>query len=189
MFLNTLSVPLRHPWFDQPSTKRKRPASPAESPLRAQKRRRSSTLENGFAGLTLDAPTAAPIVEEPPSPMPRPTTPDAPDVTMKTSSWYELEPDRIVITDLGAFSDEDAEGDASPDALISPAFMERLKRPLALPLPTPPPQSQALVLFRPLPSPISAQTTAHDAAKKDHPHDDAMDVDAMDVDTQTDEKA
>ncbi|KAJ6593754.1 hypothetical protein B0H19DRAFT_1246505 [Mycena capillaripes] len=171
-----MSVPLRHPWFDKPSVKRKRPVSPAESPSRAQKRRRSATLERGFAGLTLDAPMApVPVIEEPPSPPLRPTTPDVPEITMKTSSWYEPEPDRIVITDLGAFSDEDDASPHAPGPHISPALMERLKIPLVSPLPTMP-QTQALVLFRPLSSQISPHSTAHEAHAVDTRADDAMEV-------------
>ncbi|KAJ7188419.1 hypothetical protein C8R46DRAFT_1205572 [Mycena filopes] len=161
-----------HPWFDMPNAKRKQPASASDSSTRAPKRRRSTTLERGFASLTLDAP----MLVEPP-PVPRPTTPVVPEITMKLSSWYEPEPDRIVITDLRSFSEEDTDTDA-PDAptLISRALIERFKRPLAPPLPPQPP-TQALVLFRPLqipPRDAKAQTDrtpdALDAA------DDAMDV-------------
>ncbi|KAF8210071.1 hypothetical protein K438DRAFT_139015 [Mycena galopus ATCC 62051] len=168
----TITAPMRHhPWFDMPSVKRKRPASPAESPPRAPKRTRSQTLERGFAGLTLDA-TMAPVTDDNPVPVPRPSTPDVPEITMKTSSWYEPEPDRIVITDLRSFSDEDDADEASTNASgpqISPALLAHLKRPLAPPVP-PPPESQALILFRPLPF---AQNTA---PKPDTRDDDAMDV-------------
>jgi hypothetical protein len=173
----TMTAPMRHhPWFDKPSVKRKRP----ESPTRAQKRRRSATLERGFAGLSLDAPMTP--VDDPP---PRPSTPVVPEITMKTSSWYEPEPDRasflfrlfiylfwlgIVITDLDSFSDEDADtvdNDASGPR-ISAELLARLTRPLPSSVPIPPP-SQALVLFRPL---VSAQSTAH----KPEADTDAMDV-------------
>ncbi|KAJ7346471.1 hypothetical protein DFH08DRAFT_191670 [Mycena albidolilacea] len=157
-----MTAPMRHhPWFDKPSVKRKRP----ESPTRAQKRRRSATLERGFAGLSLDAPMTP--VDDPP---PRPSTPVVPEITMKTSSWYEPEPDRIVITDLQSFSDEDADtvdNDASGPR-ISAELLARLTRPLPPSVPIPSP-SQALVLFRPL---VSAQSTAH----KPEAETDAMDV-------------
>ncbi|KAJ7733095.1 hypothetical protein B0H14DRAFT_3422397 [Mycena olivaceomarginata] len=159
-----MTAPMRHhPWFDKPSVKRKRP----ESPTRAQKRRRSATLEHGFAGLSLDAPMTP--VDDPP---PRPSTPVVPEITMKTSSWYEPEPDRIVITDLDSFSDEDADtvdNDASGPR-ISAELLARLTRPLPPSVPIPPP-SQALVLFRPL---ESAQSTAHKPV---------ADTDAMDVES------
>ncbi|KAJ7782985.1 hypothetical protein B0H16DRAFT_1494945 [Mycena metata] len=160
-----------HPWFNMPNAKRKQPASASDSSASSPKRRRSGTLERGFANLNLDAPMH-PIVVEPP-PIPRPATPSVPEITMKLSSWYEPEPDRIVITDLTSFSEEDAEPDA-PDAptLISPALLERLNRPLASPVPAQPP-TQALVLFRPLQIPRPT-----DDAKPQTPDapDDAMDV-------------
>ncbi|KAK7057319.1 40S ribosomal protein [Favolaschia claudopus] len=171
----TVTSPMRyHPWFDPPSMKRKRPASPPLDNAPPQKRRRSPTaLERGFANLTLDTPMAPapplaleqPIVEEPESPRFQ-----IPDVLMKPSSWYEPEPDRIVITDLGSFSEEDADDEASL-APISPALIAHLSRPLAPPIPPPPP-SQALVLFRPLTLPRPAQTPI----EKPKDDDDAMDV-------------
>ncbi|KAJ7045365.1 hypothetical protein C8F04DRAFT_1024950 [Mycena alexandri] len=163
-----------HPWFNMPNAKRKQPASVSDSSARSPKRRRSGTLERGFANLTLDAPML-PIVVEPPS-MPRPTTPSVPEITMKLSSWYEPEPDRIVITDLTSFSEEDADTDA-PDAptLISPALIERLKRPLASPLPAQPP-TQALVLFRPLQIPTLTKPTDDAKPQTSDAPDDAMDV-------------
>ncbi|KAJ6499446.1 hypothetical protein C8R45DRAFT_115999 [Mycena sanguinolenta] len=152
----TITAPMRaHPWFDMPTAKRKRPADPQDSPPRAPKRRRSPTLERGFANLTIDAPMT-PV---------RPSTPDVPEVTMNTSSYYEPEPDRIVITDLRAFSEED--DDASSPPLISPALLAHFARPLAPPVPPPPP-SQALVLFRPLVAP--------EAKKQPQRDDDAMDI-------------
>ncbi|KAJ7084278.1 hypothetical protein B0H15DRAFT_848489 [Mycena belliarum] len=168
MFLNTMASPIRHPWFDKPSTKRKHPSG--ESSYPSPKRRRSSTLEHGFASLTLDAPMF-PAVEEP-APA-RPATPAAPEITMKTSSWYEPEPDRIVVTDLDSPSDEEVDGDAPP--LVSPALIDRLKsRPLQHSLPAPS-HSQALVLFRPLiaPPPPETKPTVNET--------DRYGADAMDV--------
>ncbi|KAJ3564939.1 hypothetical protein NP233_g7963 [Leucocoprinus birnbaumii] len=75
---------------------------------------------------------------------------DIPEVQMKTSSWYELSPDRIVITDLDSFESEDEPADESRTLEINPHLLKRIKKqtPLALPEAT----SQALVLFRPLPN-------------------------------------
>ncbi|KAJ7132895.1 hypothetical protein C8R43DRAFT_1023869 [Mycena crocata] len=185
MSLNTMSAPIRHPWFNPAVLKRKQPASVSDACSRSPKRRRSSTLERGFASLTLDA-AMDPVVQEPVPPPPRPTTPVVPEITMKQSSWYEPEPDRIVITDLDSYSLSDDDDDADADAtsnptthppLISPALLEHLKsRPLASILPAPP-QSQALVLFRPLVS-VQPQPPAkedQDAASQDAASD-AMDV-------------
>lgn len=190
MSLNTMSFPVRHPWFDKPSLKRKHPAEDPSCPT--PKRRRANTLERGFASLSLDAVMHAvdapivPVVQEPPSP--RPATPTVPEITMKTSSWYEPEPNRacfcdlqhpkvhltrpgIVITDLNSYSDDEDEPDAGTDTpLISPALIERIKtRPRELTLPVhPQPPTQALVLFRPLSSQIPPPPKADDS--------DAMDV-------------
>lgn len=197
MYLNTISTPLRHPWFDNPSMKRKQ--APSDPSNRATKRHRSGTLERGFANLTLDAPMAppvpVPVVEEPPMP-PRPVTPTVPEITMKTSSWYEPERDRacalisnmrpelrlapvgIVITDLDSYSDDEADASAETDTrtdapVISPALIKRLAtRPLNT-LPAQP-QTQALVLFRPLSSQIPPAPPEPNPA----PADDAMDVEA-----------
>ncbi|KAH9855218.1 hypothetical protein C2E23DRAFT_866849 [Lenzites betulinus] len=110
----------------------------------------------------LQAPVILPgSVEEPTSPAaPAPAAdPDVPDVSMKVPSWYEIEKDRIVITDLEDSEAED-EDDANADAdthqfSISSALLGRLKTPAALhgqvllaPEPGP---SNALVLYRPLP--------------------------------------
>ncbi|KAJ7124871.1 hypothetical protein C8R44DRAFT_874735 [Mycena epipterygia] len=178
MSLNTMSFPVRHPWFDKPSLKRKHPAEDPSCPT--PKRRRANTLERGFASLSLDAVMHAvdapiiPVVEEPP--LPRPVTPTIPEITMKTSSWYEPEPDRIVITDLNSYSDDEQDADADTDTLlISPALIERLKtRPRESTLPVhPQPPTQALVLFRPL----SSQIPPSPPPKFDKDDDsDAMDV-------------
>ncbi|KAJ7287698.1 hypothetical protein C8J57DRAFT_1496131 [Mycena rebaudengoi] len=160
------------------SKKRKQSSSAPESSDRSPKRQRS-TLEHGFAGLSLAASVEEdpiPIDVEPP---PRPVSPTVPDIKMKSSSWYEPEPDRIIITDLNSSSDEE-DADASPDPLtISPALLQRLNlraREAKL-APPQPPQSQALVLFRPL-SHAPKQPDAGEAqnSKRD-------DADAMDVET------
>ncbi|KAJ7209514.1 hypothetical protein GGX14DRAFT_630499 [Mycena pura] len=167
--------------------KRKHSTTASDVSTRAPKRRRSGTLERGFANLSLDAPMepAVPIIEERSSP-PRPSTPIVPEVAMKTSSWYEVAPHRIVITDLASYSEEDTDEDTPADAsspLISPALIERLKsQPLDPPIPfRPQPPSQALVLFRPLSSQIpllrDAQPSPCDKKLVDAVDtDDAMDV-------------
>ncbi|RDX50166.1 hypothetical protein OH76DRAFT_1403053 [Lentinus brumalis] len=82
---------------------------------------------------------------------------DVQDVSMKTPSWYEIEKDRIVITDL---EDSDTEEESSPPTQtsgntpafkISNALLDRLPKPHALgPLAPEPSPSTALVLYRPL---------------------------------------
>ncbi|KAJ7713954.1 hypothetical protein DFH07DRAFT_383114 [Mycena maculata] len=175
MYLNTMQHPqhpVRHPWFDK-TTKRKQPSSVSDPSYRATKRHRSGTLERGFANLTLDASMPPPV---PPSPPLR--TPTIPEVTMKASSWYEPERDRIVITDLDSYSDDEADATSqSQDApLISPALIKRIStRPLAPDALPAQYQTQALVLFRPLssqipPPPPEPKPTEAEA------DDDAMDV-------------
>jgi len=149
-----------HPWFNQPSMKRKNPSSPrsttspspddfdASTPLPDVKRRRCNTLESGFAHLTLnpllvnatsvggafpnptfpqttqspllgsskfpnsfsntnastpfamDAESPTPTIlrptsiKEPVSPLSSHATSSIADIKMKSSSWYEPEPDR-----------------------------------------------------------------------------------------------
>ncbi|KAJ7502738.1 hypothetical protein B0H11DRAFT_599963 [Mycena galericulata] len=168
-----MSVPVRHPWFDKPSMKRKHPSSPSDPSYRTPKRHRSGTLERGFASLTLDAPMVPAVQEPPPPPPPRPSTPVVPEITMKTSSWYEPERDRIVITDLDSYSDDEADASADTDTptdapVISPALIRRIASLTPRTLPVPPPQSQALVVFRPLASQIPPP--------EPKPDEDAMDV-------------
>jgi hypothetical protein len=91
---------------------------------------------------------------------------DIPEIQMKTSSWYELSPDRefdlllafspcvlnvsgIVITDLELFELEDDLGDENGGVEVNPSLLEHIKKQPSL---VPPERmSQALVLFRPLP--------------------------------------
>ncbi|KAI0930377.1 hypothetical protein AcW1_009088 [Taiwanofungus camphoratus] len=103
-----------------------------------------------------DAPSV-PVVR--PGSVEEPTSPvvDLPDVQMKSPSWYEIEKDRIVVTDLEDSDTEESESDAStkttPDMTVSPALLERLSKHVSA-MPTPryqePDSSKALVLFRPL---------------------------------------
>ncbi|KAJ7647459.1 hypothetical protein FB45DRAFT_1051944 [Roridomyces roridus] len=149
MYLNAMSLPHRHPWFAKP-TKRKRNEPDSARPDDEPRAKRRRSLEHGFANMSL----------EPPPSQPRPATPPIREITMKLSTWYEPEPDRIVITDLENYSDDEA--DASDAPFIPPMILKALTtRPLIPPSPSP--NSQALVLFRPLASQIK-------------PDDDAMDV-------------
>ncbi|KXN90225.1 hypothetical protein AN958_04715 [Leucoagaricus sp. SymC.cos] len=75
---------------------------------------------------------------------------DVPEIQMKTSSWYELTPDRIVITDLDSFESEDELAGERGGLAINASLLEHLKKqPSLLPHDQP---SQALVLFRPQPA-------------------------------------
>lgn len=79
--------------------------------------------------------------------------PSVPEVKMKSSSWYEPEPDRIVVTDLDSSSDEDEGGKIdAPPISISRTLLKRLSSHAKymepqIPLPI---SSQALVLYQPL---------------------------------------
>jgi len=164
---------LSHPWLDSPSKKRKSPTSDHDapgtsSPYQNRKRRRCSTLEQGFAHLTLNtlkpSITTSPtfVVEPVPnvtnhnSPVITPSSveePDTPDVKMQT--WYEPEKDRIVVTDL-----DDCDDDPVPqsEVIIPAAVLDHLKSASThqvLPTGNASPdagQCMALVLFRPGPS-------------------------------------
>jgi hypothetical protein len=125
---------VRHPWFHTFLAKRKVPASDAISSnsfpeddefadlaLRPPKRRRCTTLERGFAHLSLSHALPVPDSAETPEDMDMPMDSDVPgatdavasnhlntvelpasveepapivDVRMRTSTWYEPEPDR-----------------------------------------------------------------------------------------------
>ncbi|KAJ3779951.1 hypothetical protein GGU10DRAFT_337584 [Lentinula aff. detonsa] len=101
-------------------------------------------------------------VEEPPSPSLL-----LPEIQMKkSSSWYEPEPDRIVVTDLDSSDDEDEAELVNP--VVSPTLLERIRqRELFNTVPVPSlPNQQALVLYRPLTRP-STYT---------EPEDDQLDI-------------
>ncbi|KAH9485312.1 hypothetical protein JR316_0002220 [Psilocybe cubensis] len=80
----------------------------------------------------------------------------APEVKMKNSSWYELGPDRIIITDMDSFAQEDEEENETIS--VNTALLDRIrsntleasssssKSPATGP-------SQALILFKPLVAP------------------------------------
>lgn len=133
------STHIRHPWFDQPSMKRKLSVSPVNNTSSTSgtprsspppKRRKFSALESGFAQLTLnnsynnttDTPNhvstsaAWPYISEfvqaphdflstmdadvkvPAHDVILPSyveEPSIPEVKMRSSSWYEPEPDRM----------------------------------------------------------------------------------------------
>jgi len=108
-------------------------------------------------------------VEEPPSP---------PDIRMKGSSWYEPEPDRIVVTDLDSSDDEDESEPSHP--VISPALLEHIrKRERSTSMPELlPSNQQALVLYRPLnikPSPAEEEQKT-DVVESSIPEVDMMDI-------------
>ncbi|KAF9813032.1 hypothetical protein IEO21_05818 [Rhodonia placenta] len=104
-------------------------------------------------------PPPTPVVR--PSAIEEPMAPeqvlDLPDVRMKVPSWYEIEKDRIVITDLEDSDNEEQEQGAASQATaslsVSPALLDRLSKHAAtsvLPQHFEPDPSKALVLFRPL---------------------------------------
>ncbi|KAK0195255.1 hypothetical protein F5146DRAFT_1132746 [Armillaria mellea] len=97
------------------------------------------------------------------------------DVKMKRSTWYEPEPDRIVVTDLDSSDDDDDEQD--PSLSISAALIDRIRsRQLVSSLPTP--ATHALVLYRPLPVPTPEKPAEQQQQAQSEPprDDDAMDV-------------
>jgi hypothetical protein len=107
----------RHPWFDASVSKRKRCETPVDSEtIVAKRRRQCSTLEHGFAYLSIGNPTTTTdgprtllangsrsfvSVDSsamdsdmlPPQPVYIVEEPTVPEVNMKASSWYEPEPD------------------------------------------------------------------------------------------------
>jgi len=175
MTTGTWASSIRHPWYDQPSIKRKHEITD-DTPL-PYKRRRCSTLEHGFAHLTLENPQLITKVHPQPSnpsipldqqhPMDtnfdlssssvlrpssieEPTT--IPEIKMKNTSWYEPEKDRIVITDL---DDSDEEPESDLDLTISSVLLDHIKtRPVALEAlarqVASKDTSKALVLFKPV---------------------------------------
>ncbi|KAF8647063.1 hypothetical protein AX16_006898 [Volvariella volvacea WC 439] len=122
----------------------------------------------------------SPYLESMVDPSPYSVEEPIPEVKMKTSSWYEPEPDRIVITDLDSYSDDEDEVETVNDSVnsssgstleISPALLEhirsRSKASLDPHLTQPPiPESspsQALVLFRPLKIPVNPPRESGDS--------------------------
>ncbi|KAH6914136.1 hypothetical protein BKA70DRAFT_1420903 [Coprinopsis sp. MPI-PUGE-AT-0042] len=80
--------------------------------------------------------------------------PSVPEVDMRASTWYEPEPNRIIITDLDGFVESDEEGDPpSKDFQVHPGFLEQIRsKKLNNHVSPTAKSSQALILFRPPPS-------------------------------------
>ncbi|KAI0769302.1 hypothetical protein BD413DRAFT_604907 [Trametes elegans] len=99
-------------------------------------------------------------VEEPTSPVAAAGAelePDAPEVAMRVPSWYEIEKDRIVITDLEDSDQEEQEADG-PRFTISSALLDRLPKPHALGALAPEANpTNALVLYRPIGPPAPSR--------------------------------
>ncbi|PPQ99752.1 hypothetical protein CVT24_009735 [Panaeolus cyanescens] len=189
----------RHPWFDNPVPKRKQPESEQDD-SQPQKRFR---LESGFAHLSLDSSSSSSssssspqnvtdIPEEPMDMDPVPLSseePVIPEVNMKTSSWYEPEPDRIVITDLDSYTNEDdEEGEASEQPIsVNSALLNHIKNQTLdktrskTVQPPPPSPSQALVLFKPLPLPTSSETPPQTNQTTQQSKPTTVDENAMDI--------
>jgi len=85
----------------------------------------------------------------------RPLSPEIRDVKMKTFSWYEPEPDRIVVTNLDSSDEEDETAPIS----ISPAALDHIRSRQIISATKPSPQSHALVLYRPLVIPPKEEET------------------------------
>ena len=102
----------RHPWFVSKRKRCETPVSDFDETIVAKRRRQCSTLEHGFAYLSIGNPTtmdvpwtslpcsSAPVNLStmdsdmlPPQPAYTVEEPTVPEVDMKASSWYELEPD------------------------------------------------------------------------------------------------
>ncbi|OCH93131.1 hypothetical protein OBBRIDRAFT_372786 [Obba rivulosa] len=105
-------------------------------------------------------------VEEPTSP----AQSEIPDVRMKVRTWYEIEKDRIVVTDLEGSDTEGSDVDAPAEPLasvaVSPTLLARMSRQNELPIyarnTSGSNPSQALVLFRPLVKPTDVAADAHE---------------------------
>ncbi|KAM6502352.1 hypothetical protein JOM56_002329 [Amanita muscaria] len=188
---------MRHPWFHTFATKRK--VSPPDDSQQSFKRRKYSTLEHGFAHLTLtpDQDTDVPmdssdmVAPEVSDHVVRPSSVEEPtDIKMRTSTWYEPEPDRIVVTELESSDDEQDPRQDEGQLYVSPALLNHIRsRTLDSSLDssqnfsTIQSTSQALVLYRPLQLPGSAENS-HEAPitpkdsiqSADIKEDDIMDV-------------
>jgi len=109
--------------------------------------------------------------------------PSVPEIKMKSSSWYEPERDRIIVTDLDSSSDEEIETNEADNlsVSISPALLEKIssrsREFIGSSLP-PPASSQALVLFKPLPVAGMLDLTR---SSKEEVHVPRQDDDAMDI--------
>ncbi|KAK0212996.1 hypothetical protein DFS33DRAFT_1285807 [Desarmillaria ectypa] len=158
----------------------------------------STNLESTLSNLSLN--NTSPIDNEPKSPSPPsfidvselpddiitvdaqlPDNVEEPihDVKMKKSTWYEPEPDRIVVTDLDSSDDED-DNEQDTALSISPALVECIRsRQLSSSLPTP--ATHALVLYRPLPIPTTENPVEEQQLQPQLEREPPTDDDAMDV--------
>ncbi|KAI0371125.1 hypothetical protein BV20DRAFT_942941, partial [Pilatotrama ljubarskyi] len=144
-------------------------------------------------------------VEEPTSPESVEQEADAPEVSMKVPSWYEIEKDRIVITDL---EDSDAEDNDTatttttsgaggkstptvdldsrdaPQFTISSALLDRLPKPTTAfgPLAPESNSSNALVLYRPLPLPADSKEYEDSSQRTQEEEDDGPKIEEVEQD-------
>jgi len=185
----------RHPWFVSKRKRCETPVDDLDETIVAKRHRQCSTLEHGFAYLsignpsTVDVPWTSLATNDscssspvnlsmdsdmlPPQPIYTVEEP-VPEVDMKASSWYEPEPDRIVITDLDLFteSDDECEREHEESVNINPILMDCIRnKELAT---HPKVTSTALVLFKPLPGLEQLQRVGVTPAK-------AVDENAMDL--------
>ncbi|KAJ8507909.1 hypothetical protein ONZ45_g9755 [Pleurotus djamor] len=134
-------------------------------------------------------------VEEPFEPVDHPPTPPIHEINMKSSTWYEPEPDRIVVTDLDDSEDE-ADVEDNPISLPASVLKHIAARHMGMGLDRSVLPSEntnrALVLFRPLPIPGKAEDDdendavvgevgrgrEEEASRGVVEEDDAMDVDS-----------
>ncbi|KAJ3823921.1 hypothetical protein F5878DRAFT_537348 [Lentinula raphanica] len=152
----------------------------------------SSSLDT-LTAMEVEYSSTTPTIQ--PDSVEEPTSPSLslPEVRMKGSSWYEPEPDRIVVTDLDS-SDEEDEDEVEPvlNPIVSPALLERIRQRELLStvsMSVPPlPDQQALVLYRPLPRPstyIEPEDEQSEIPKSEGSVPDAslslQDVEMMDV--------
>ncbi|KAG6868909.1 hypothetical protein C0993_007683 [Termitomyces sp. T159_Od127] len=187
-----------HPWFKPMTAKRKRSekddsptASRSRSPSPPPKR---TLLEADFSSLSLSAPEPCvsggqtfvsesnvldyPRMEDDSLPpiVGAMEEPDIPEVKMKSSSWYEPEPDRIVVTSLESSDEESEEMDAA-DLSVSPALLKKISDRMGQLITSPANTSQALVLYKPLP----VRGVACEEQKREENKNVVADDDAMDV--------
>ncbi|KAJ3805874.1 hypothetical protein F5876DRAFT_51089 [Lentinula aff. lateritia] len=157
-------------------------ALPSSSPL---------PLPDTLTAMEVEYSSISPSIQ--PDSVEEPTSPSlsVPEIRMKGSSWYEPEPDRIVVTDLDS-SDDEYENEREPvSPLVSPTLLERIRqRELSNVLPLPSSLDRhALVLYRPLTRPsnnlepedtelVSNQDAVPDAVSLPST---AQDVEMMDV--------
>ncbi|KAG6914273.1 hypothetical protein DXG01_001342 [Tephrocybe rancida] len=179
-------------------------SSRSHSPSPPPKRRKHTILE-GFSSLSLasvepSSPGGLAYTSEPDTADYAPMEDDGafsvpialpsssiPEVKMKSSSWYEPEPDRIVVTNLDSSDEEDNATDDTGTVTISPALLKKIisqsPRELGAPqIALPRNDIQALVLFKPLPLPdIVCGEDKEDKRLSDKASDIFEDDDPMDV--------